>query len=364
LYFAVAGFLKSFHYLHYGFASIIAILGVKMLLSDVYKLPISVSLALIVVILTVAVIASLLRPRYEDLKRILERSERRGLFSFRRLLVFEKVFDLGSEPVSRVMCRRADVEVLRLDAGWADNRQTIVRSRFSRFPLVSGEDPRLHGFVHVKDLLYRDSPPHSSEEWLHLSRSYRRVREDTTLEALLVDLQRHRQQMALVFDEQGSWVGLVTLEDVIEAIVGDVGDEFATPLPELPTLTPDRVTMSLHAETLESAVAEMAGRTAVSSGPLRVDHGVAVVAAARSPVRRPVLTFGRSEAGIPLPGRDDRIHLLFTLLLPGEGVTLHEDFAATIAASVESDYVRERLMAASDPAEIVEVFRDGLCVAA
>src|SRR5215510_4409503 len=98
LYFAVAGFLRSFHYLHYGFASIIAILGVKMLLGDVYKVPIVVSLALIVVILTAAVIASLLRPRYEDLKRILERSERRGLFSFRRLLVFEKVFDLGSEP--------------------------------------------------------------------------------------------------------------------------------------------------------------------------------------------------------------------------------------------------------------------------
>jgi tellurite resistance protein TerC len=237
LYFAVAGFLRSFHYLHYGFASIIAILGVKMLLSDVYKVPIVVSLALIVVILTAAVIASLLRPRYEDLKRILERSERRGLFSFRSLLVFEKVFDLGSERVARVMCPRRDVEVLRLDSDWSDNRQTIVRSRFSRFPLVSGVDQQPHGFVHVKDLLYRESPPRTSDEWLRLSRPYRRVREDTTLEALLVDLQRHRQHMALVFDDTGTWTGLVTLEDVIEAIVGDVGDEFGTPSPELPALT-------------------------------------------------------------------------------------------------------------------------------
>jgi len=81
-------------------------------------------------------------------------------------------------------------------------------------------------------------------------------------------------------------------------------------------------------------------------------------------VRRAVLALGRFEPGIPLPGRDDRIHLLFTLLLPGEAVNIQEGFAATIAASIESDYVRERLMAASDPDEIVEVFRDGLCVAA
>lgn len=364
LYFAVAGFLKSFHYLHYGFASIIAMLGVKMLLSDVFKVPIAASLGLIVVILAVAVIASLLRPRYEDLKRILERSERRGLFSFRRLLVFEKVFDLGSEPVSRVMCARPDVQVLRLDAGWEENRQTIVRSQFSRFPLVSGIGEQPHGFIHVKDLLYRESPPWNSEEWLRLARPYCRVRENTTLEALLVDLQRHRQQMALVFDSAGAWIGLVTLEDVIEAIVGDVGDEFGKPSPELPPLTADHVTMALSAESLESAVVEVAGSLVISNGPLHVDRGVAVVVATRSPVRRPVLTLGRSEAGIPLPGRDDRIHLLFTLLLPGEAVNVQEDFAATIAASIESDYVRERLIAASDPDEIVEVFRAGFCVAA
>jgi hypothetical protein len=110
LYFAVAGFMRSFHYLHYGFASIIAILGVKMLVSDVYHVPIVASLGLIVVILTVAVIASLLRPRHDDLKRILERSERRGLFSFRRLLLMEKVFDLGRERVSAAMRPRRDVQ--------------------------------------------------------------------------------------------------------------------------------------------------------------------------------------------------------------------------------------------------------------
>src|SRR5262245_50668901 len=241
LYFAVAGFMRSFHYLHYGFASIIVILGAKMLLSDVYKVPIGVSLGLIVIILVSAVIASLLRPRREDLKRMLDRSQRRGLFSFRRLLLLENVFDLGSKRVGRAMRPRHELQVLRAEASWSENRFAIVHSRFSRYPLVRGSHREPCGFIHVKDLLYLESPPRTAGEWAGLARPYQAVREDTTLEALLVDFQRHHRQMALVFDRKGAWTGLVTLEDVIEEIVGDVGDEFESPSIELPTLSPARI---------------------------------------------------------------------------------------------------------------------------
>src|SRR5262245_12470054 len=363
LFFAVAGFMRSFHYLHYGFASIIAILGVKMLLSDVYEVPILASLSLIVVILTVAVIASLLRPRREDLKRMLERSERRGLFSFRRLLLLEKVFDLGTERVGRAMCPRAEVQVIRAEASWRENRETMIRSRFSRYPLVSGLRQEPQGFVHVKDLLYRESPPRTSEEWARVARPYRAVREDTTLDTVLAEFQRHRQQMALVFDEKGAWTGLVTLEDVIEEIVGDVGDEFAAPPPELPALRTDGVTMTLHAETLEGAEAELVGPAADPQAPLFVGHGVAVVASTVRSVRWPSLRLGRSESGVSLPNRDDRVHLVFALQLPGDASNMQGEYASAIAASVESEYVRQRMMSATDPEEVVEVFRDGLCVA-
>src|SRR5262245_54357738 len=272
LYFAVAGFMRSFHYLHYGFASIIAILGVKMLVTDVYKVPIAASLGLVVVILTVALSAALLLPRSEELKRSLDRSERRVLFSFGRLLFMEKVFELGRERVSAAMRPRRDVQVLRAEASWPENRHTMVASRFSRYPLVSGpqHDPR--GFVHVKDLLYRESSPRTAEEWLRLARPYRAVREDTTLETLLVDFQRDHQQMALVFDEKGEWTGLVTLEDVIENIIGDVGDEFGKRSPELPALTSDRVSLTLGAESLDEAVTELTGSAAAGSRPLHVGH--------------------------------------------------------------------------------------------
>jgi tellurite resistance protein TerC len=381
LYFAVAGFMRSFHYLHYGFASIIVILGIKMLLSDVYKMPIGASLGLIVVILTVAVIASLLRPRREDLKRMLERSERRGLLSFRRLLLLENVFDLGSERVRRAMRPRDEVQVLRAEASWPENRYSMIHSRYSRYPLVSGAHEEPRGFVHVKDLLYLESPPRAADEWVRLARPYRSVREDTTLEALLVDFQRHHQQMALVFDTKGAWTGLVTLEDVIEEIVGDVGDEFEAPSMELPALTPARVTLGLEAESLEGAVKETIARTpvrelglspgqrqvamrdAAQSGPSYLGHGVAAVVASSPSIRQPNLLFGRSESGVSLPGRDDRIHLIFVLLLPTGAASTQQFFTTAIAASIESDCVRERLMNTGDAGEVVEVISDGLCVA-
>jgi putative hemolysin len=161
---------------------------------------------------------------------MLERSERRGLLSFRRLLLLENVFDLGSERVRRAMRGRDEIKVLRAEATWPENRHMMTQSRFSRYPLVSGPQGQARGFVHVKDLLYLESPPGNAEEWMRLARPYRAVREDTTLESLLVDFQRHHQQMALVFDGKGAWTGLVTLEDVIFSLLmqrslGDVRTE-------------------------------------------------------------------------------------------------------------------------------------------
>ena len=117
--------MKMFHLLHYGFASIIIILGVKMLLSDVYKVPIAFALALIIMILLLCVIISLLWPRKADLKMMFERTERLGLIPFRRLLLIENIIDLGDLRVRDAMRRRRGVRVLRLDRPWEENLELI-----------------------------------------------------------------------------------------------------------------------------------------------------------------------------------------------------------------------------------------------
>ena len=140
LYFAVQGFMQMFHFLHYGFASIITILGVKMLLSDVYKIPIGISLVLIVFILLICVIVSLLRPRKADLKLLFERTEQLGLIPFRLLLLIENIIDLRDLKVRDAMRSSGGARVIRLDVPWAENLRMISDTHFIQLmhPLQAG----------------------------------------------------------------------------------------------------------------------------------------------------------------------------------------------------------------------------------
>jgi len=151
LYFAVSGFMQKFHLLHYGFASILVILGTKMLLSEWYKVPVAFSLVLVMVILFVCVILSLLRPRRDDLKMMFERPEKLGLIPFRRLLLIENVVDLGDLTVRDSMRHRSGVHALRLDVPWEENVRLIRETNFSRYPLVENANSVPLGVVHVKD---------------------------------------------------------------------------------------------------------------------------------------------------------------------------------------------------------------------
>ena len=123
--------------------------------------------------------------------------------------------------------------------------------------------------------------------------------------------------MALVFDEKGAWTGLVTLEDVIEEIVVDVGDEFQAPSMELPALTPARITMGVEAESLEEAVIEIlacapareiglspvqrqnAVRDAANSAPSYHGHGITTVAVTISLMRQPLARSRLLEGALP-----------------------------------------------------------------
>ena len=146
-------------------------------------------------------------------------------------------------------------------------------------------------------------------------------------------------------------------------------------------LTPAAVTLSLEAESIEQAVTTLMarpgwrepGQLAAVAGRLRGDasepvpsylgHGVVVVTRITSGTREAELLFGRSESGVPRSGHDDRMHLIFVLLLPNGSVGTQQMFTAAIAASIESEYVRGRLMSASEPGEIVEAIGDGLSLA-
>jgi tellurite resistance protein TerC len=387
LYFAVARFMQMFHFLHYGFASIIIILGAKMLLSEVFKLPIAVSLGLIVVILLICVIVSLLRPRRADLKLMFERTERLGLIPFRRLLLIENIIDLGDLTVRDAMRRRGGVRVLRLDLPWEENLRTISETQYSRYPLVGGGSGKPVGVIHVKTIPFAEPAATITPERLRkLARPCLEMREDFPLEEALARFQRRSEQVATVMDASGEWTGIITLEDVLEELVGKIGDEFdaarAEPSVSLAdALSPGRVIFDLRAGSMPEAIRQIVTR--IPHGELPADpqtimqvveereaamttylgKGLAIPHGRLDDIERPMLAFARSDEGIALEGTNERAEIIFLLLTPSRIARIQPRLLADIVGLIESEYVTERLREARTPGAVIEAVRAGQQIA-
>lgn len=386
LYFAVSGVMRMFHALHYGFASIILILGVKMLISDLYQVPVAASLILILVILLVCIIISLLLPREEELKMHFERPEKLGLMPFRRLLLIENVVDMAEITVRDSMRRCSGVRHLRLDWPWIYNLAAIQESRYSRFPLLENEHSKPLGVVLLKDLALRKGWPElRSSELREIVRPGVELSEDMPLDDALSKLQRGNQHMALVTDSAGAWTGIITLEDVLEELVGKISDESDTDrtgktISLADAITPGRIVLDVQAASLMEAIEKIVsavpldqlpadGRKIVTQVLQReatmttyLGHGLAIPHCRLDSIGSPVLIFARSEEGIPIPGSNERIQMIFLLVTPQSVARIQPRFLADIVGLVDSEYVTDRLKKATEPEEVIEAIRDGLQV--
>lgn len=383
LYFAVSGFMRMFHFLHYGFASIILILGVKMLVSGFFKVPIALSLGLILVILLVCVIISLLRPRRDDLKMMFERPEKLGLIPFRRLLLIENIVDLGDTRVRDSMRQRSGVRSIRLDLSWEENLQTLRETRYSRYPVVETADAKPFGIVHLKDLVLLDKTSEPNEPiFRKLARPCLELREDLPLDDALTRFQRGYFHMALVTNAQNKWTGIITLEDVLEELVGNIGDEFDTArtgqiVSLADAMSPSRVVFGLQANSMSEAIGQIIRQVPVGELPddpekiiasvlqreatmtTYLGNGLAVPHCRLDSAEKPLLFFARSEEGIPQENSNERIELVFLLLTPARMARIQPRLLADTVGLIESDYVTERLREATESEEVIGAVRDG-----
>jgi len=315
----------------------------------------------------------------DELRIILDRSQSTGVMSFRRLLFMENIFELGGLKVVDAMRRRTSIRYLHAHAPFAMNLEIMQAYHYSRFPLLEHEtSERPLGFIHVKDIVLKAREP---EPDLHrLVRPYLTTTETTPLESLLAEMQRKRGHVAIVLGAGGVWTGMITMEDIIEEIIGTVADEFETEaavtLGEV--LSVDRILLGVQAQTLAQAIRQAVSR--VADADLGVDReqviravmerekiagtylgqGVALPHARIPALAKPILMFLRSDVGIPVEGTTERAFLLFLLLTPAGMARVHQRLQARIAGILEnSDYVEDRLRAAPTPVEVLEVIRTG-----
>jgi gliding motility-associated protein GldE len=138
--------------------------------------------------------------------------------------ILEGIVSFGNTDTKQVMSPRIDVFALEINETFSEIFPKIVEKEFSRIPVYRDNIDQIEGILFVKDIL-----PHIDKteyDWITLLREPFFVPENKKLDNLLKDFQNMKSHLAIVVDEYGGTSGLVSLEDIIEEIVGDISDEF------------------------------------------------------------------------------------------------------------------------------------------
>lgn len=166
----------------------------------------------------------------EEIRVLMEESHRQGFIDKTELEFVDNVFDFADLSVREIMIPRTDMVCLDLEDSLEESIETAMEERLTRYPICDGGKDNVIGFLHIKDFLqtlYKKEAP----DLRKLARHALVVPEAMAVSRLLQTMQQERSQLAIVVDEYGGTAGMVTIEDVIEEIVGDIQDEFDTDRP-------------------------------------------------------------------------------------------------------------------------------------
>lgn len=163
----------------------------------------------------------------EDLIEILTQAAHRGILDVDTLGMLIGVLAVGQQQVRDIMIPRAQMVVLEREARLEDILPIVIESGHSRFPVIAENRDEVIGLVMAKDLLRHIGQNGNSEfQLMDFLREAVRIPESKRLDVLLREFRTSRNHMAIVVDEYGGVAGLVTIEDVLEQIVGEIDDEF------------------------------------------------------------------------------------------------------------------------------------------
>jgi len=162
----------------------------------------------------------------KDLHEIIENSEQAGIIDEGEGEMLHSIFTFGDTIVREIMVPRTDMVSCPTSASLAELLDAIIASGHSRIPLFEGSNDRIVGVIYAKDLLRYWGLPESHIPLQDVMRAPYFVPETKNVEELLQEFRTKRVHMAIAIDEYGGTSGLITIEDLIEEIVGDIQDEY------------------------------------------------------------------------------------------------------------------------------------------
>lgn len=166
------------------------------------------------------------KDEHAQLLQYIRDAQRKGIINLDALMMIEGVFQVSEMQVRDIMVPRSHLVVIQEDLGVEDMLAIVANSGHSRFPVVDESIDEVVGILLAKDLThYHDEKSRKNFELKDILRSAVFVPESKRLNVLLKDFRESRNHMAMVIDEYSGVAGLVTIEDVLEQIVGEIDDE-------------------------------------------------------------------------------------------------------------------------------------------
>ncbi|MQA04781.1 MAG: DUF21 domain-containing protein [Streptosporangiales bacterium] len=204
-----------------------------------------------------------------ELRDLVDLAEENRLIEDGERQMIHSVFDLGDTLVREVMVPRTEVVLIERHKTLRQAMSLALRSGFSRIPVVGENEDDIVGVAYLKDIVRRvhDVPGAETERVDQVMREPYFVPDSKPADDLLRELQATRVHLAVVVDEYGGTAGLVTIEDLIEEIVGEITDEYDVELPPVEWLDGDRlrVTARLPVEDLAEELGVELGDESVST---------------------------------------------------------------------------------------------------
>lgn len=158
----------------------------------------------------------------DDLEKAMQLTDTKDIAEESKML--KSIIRFGGEMCKEVMTPRVDMVDIDIRTPFPKVLECIVENNYSRIPVFQGSEDNIKGILYIKDLLPHLSKP-ANFRWQTLIRAPYFVPETKMIDDLLRDFQEHKVHMAIVVDEFGGTSGLVTMEDIIEEIVGEIHDE-------------------------------------------------------------------------------------------------------------------------------------------
>lgn len=176
----------------------------------------------------------------EEIQAMIAESARGGeLGTFQRRLLTGAI-DFSELDAASVMVPRTEMVALPLSSTPADVEEAVLQTGHSRFPIYAGNADHVVGFFHSKDLLRIDGARRNEQLSRRTLRQMLVVPESRKLHPLLLDMRRQRRHFGLVLDEHGGTSGILTIEDVLEELVGEIQDEYDFAERGIETVGPDK----------------------------------------------------------------------------------------------------------------------------